>query len=161
MINSFDSSLRTGFRKSVKGDWRPYTRCPLFALASRPMVRRAASERESATVEVSPLRRAHRVVDDTIERLDLKVKTLLNSPKHDTIALNAYVDALDKLVKLARETDAASREAAASGVPGAPGKAPSTGASRGVVIVPGIMTDREEWQRQMGISTARQAESAK
>lgn len=118
------------------------------------MVRKTASVRESAAPEVSPLRRAHRVVDDTIEKLDLRVKALLNSPKHDTGTLNSYVDALEKLVRLAVETDAAARASPSSG--GSQGG--PAGAVRGVAIVPGIIADREEWQRQMGLLEASRSE---
>lgn len=118
------------------------------------MVRRATSASGDATSGVSPLRRAHLAVDDTIERLHLKVKTLLNSPKHDPGTLSSYMSTLEKLVTLAKETDPALRASSVGGNGAGPGEQ----SSRGLAIVPGIIADQEEWQRQMGLLETRRAE---
>jgi hypothetical protein len=98
----------------------------------------------------------HDAACDALELLANRFKTLLNSPKQDGILINQYADAMDKLHRIARQAATppvlgtvaagASTEVGAAANPG--------GTGRGVLVVPGLIADQEEWQRQMGVYEA-------
>lgn len=100
---------------------------------------------------INVLAAAHLAAGDAVKLLHLKIRTLLNSPKHDPVTLNSYLAALEKLVGIGRETTGDSHGGAPRGDQPV---TPPSGGARGVLVVPGLLADSAEWERQMGLYEA-------
>lgn len=96
---------------------------------------------------------------DGIELLGHRLRTLLNSPKHDGLLINQYAEALSKLHAAARQASAnvATNEVLSGIAAKVPGTSVGPRANRGVLVVPGIIADEEEWQKQMGVYEAKRS----